>query len=173
MSTVKDDEKIVRILHRDWVVDGEVQINAFALRQNETYISVNRPIIDSFSNDILDFVTKHHEYLVSDDSACFRQAVLISGEVRNIKIELGMQAAEVSIDIEPRDKNYQSHAGILTCYGEKNLKGGQLTEIQLNNNCRVSVPAILQKVQFELLQLSSLQTSQMNGLSLEETASLE
>lgn len=39
--SVSGDEKVVRILHRDWVIDGKIQINAFALRQNETYISVN------------------------------------------------------------------------------------------------------------------------------------
>ncbi len=43
-STINGNEKVVRILHRDWVVDNELQINAFALRQNETYISVNRPL---------------------------------------------------------------------------------------------------------------------------------
>ena len=47
-SVIGDNEKVVRILHRDWVVDGVVMINAFTLRQNETYLSVNRPAIESY-----------------------------------------------------------------------------------------------------------------------------
>ena len=47
-STISGDETVIRVLHRDWFVDDELQIFAFALRQNETYISVNRPIIESF-----------------------------------------------------------------------------------------------------------------------------
>ena len=31
-STINGNEKVVRILHRDWVVDGVVMINAFTLR---------------------------------------------------------------------------------------------------------------------------------------------
>lgn len=38
---VDDNEVIARILHKDWVVDGQLQIFAFVLRPNESYISVN------------------------------------------------------------------------------------------------------------------------------------
>ena len=38
---VDDNEVIARILHKDWVVDGQLQIFAFVLRSNESYISVN------------------------------------------------------------------------------------------------------------------------------------
>lgn len=56
---ISGDETVARILHRDWVVDGVLQISAFSLRQNETYISVNRPIIESFDEDISDFVSSY------------------------------------------------------------------------------------------------------------------
>ena len=62
VSAIDSEETVVRILHRDWVVDEELQITAFSLRHNETYISVNRPIIDSFGEDIADFLAKHPDY---------------------------------------------------------------------------------------------------------------
>jgi len=34
---VDDGETVARILHREWIVDGELQIYAFALRKNEAY----------------------------------------------------------------------------------------------------------------------------------------
>ena len=43
--SVDDKETVVRILHKEWVVDGQLQITAFGLRQGESYISVNRPAI--------------------------------------------------------------------------------------------------------------------------------
>jgi hypothetical protein len=82
--SVSGDEKVVRILHRDWVIDGKIQINAFALRQNETYISVNRPAIESYVNDVSDFVTNHKAYCVSDDSQSVRLAGLNVGDIRTI-----------------------------------------------------------------------------------------
>lgn len=42
-SAVSNEELVARILHQDWVVDGVIQLGAFTLRLNETYISVNRP----------------------------------------------------------------------------------------------------------------------------------
>ena len=47
IPSIDNSETVVRILHKEWVVDGQLQITAFALRQGESYISVNRPAIDS------------------------------------------------------------------------------------------------------------------------------
>ena len=113
-STINGNEKVVRILHRDWVVDNELQINAFALRQNETYISVNRPSIESYVSDVSDFVKNHASFRVSDDSQSIRLASLNVGEVRSISISLGRQTVDLSVEVEPRDSHYQSHAGIFT-----------------------------------------------------------
>lgn len=66
MSSIDNNEKVVRILHKDWVMDGQLQITAFALRQGESYVSVNRPVIDTFLSDVSDFVSKHADYKVSD-----------------------------------------------------------------------------------------------------------
>ena len=56
---VDDGETVARILHREWIVDGELQIYAFALRKNEAYISVNRLSVASFESDVLDFIIEH------------------------------------------------------------------------------------------------------------------
>jgi len=109
MPSVDNNETIVRILHKYWVVDDQIQITAFALRQGETYISVNRPAIDTFPSDVSDFVSKHADYKVSDEgSLTYRQASLDVSAVRNIKVELGQLSADVSVEVEPRDAHYKS-----------------------------------------------------------------
>ena len=126
IPSVDNNETVVRILHKDWVVDGQLQITAFALRQGESYISVNRPAIDAFQSDVSDFLSKHSDYKVSDEgSLTYRQAGLDVFSVRNIKVELGQLSADVSVEVEPRDTHYKSHAGIFTRYDDKNIKGEQ------------------------------------------------
>lgn len=160
--SVDNSETVVRILHKEWIVDGQLQITAFALRQGESYISVNRPVIDTFLSDVSDFVSKHADYKVSDKgSLTYRQASLSVSAVRNIKVELGQLAADVSVEVEPRDAHYKSHAGIFTRYDEKNIKGGQ-ESIQDKNDCLMPVRAILQKVQHQLLALSTLEQHEIN-----------
>ena len=160
--SVDNNETVVRILHKEWVVDGQLQVTAFALRQGESYISVNRPSIDTFTSDVSDFVSKHADYKVSDEgSLTYRQASLDVSAVRNIKVELGQLSADVSVEVEPRDAHYKSHAGIFTRYNEKIIKGGQ-ESIQDKNDCLMPVRAILQKVQHQLLALSTLEQQEMN-----------
>ena len=160
--SVDNNETVVRILHKEWVVDGQLQVTAFALRQGESYISVNRPSIDTFTSDVSDFVSKHADYKVSDEgSLTYRQASLDVSAVRNIKGELGQLSADVSVEVEPRDAHYKSHAGIFTRYNEKIIKGGQ-ESIQDKNDCLMPVRAILQKVQHQLLALSTLEQHEIN-----------
>lgn len=161
-SSIDNDETVVRILHREWVVDGQLQITAFALRQGESYVSVNRPSIDTFLSDVSDFVSKHTDYKVSDEgSLTYRQAGLNVSAVRNIRVELGQLSADVTVQVEPRDAHYKSHAGIFTRYDEKNIKGGQ-ENILANNDCLMPVRAILQKVQHQLLALSTLEKHEIS-----------
>ena len=161
-SPIDNNETIVRILHKDWVVDGQLQITAFALRQGESYISVNRPAVDTFLSDVTDFVSKHADYKISDEgSLAYRQASLGVSAVRNIKVDLGQLSADVSVEVEPRDAHYKSHAGIFTRYDDKNIKGGQET-IQDQNECLMPVRAILQKVQHQLLALSTLEKQEIS-----------
>ena len=162
IPSVDNSEIVVRILHREWVVDGQLQITAFALRQGESYVSVNRPAIETFSSDVSDFVSKHADYKVSDEgSLAYRQASLGVSAVRNIKVELGQLSADVSVEVEPRDAHYKSHAGIFTRYDDKNIKGGQ-EAIQDKNACLMPVRAILQKVQHQLLALSTLEEHEIS-----------
>ena len=161
-SPIDNNETVVRILHKEWVVDGQLQITAFALRQGESYISVNRPAVDTFLSDVTDFVSKHADYKISDEgSLAYRQASLGVSAVRNIKVDLGQLSADVSVEVEPRDAHYKSHAGIFTRYDDKNIKGGQET-IQDQNECLMPVRAILQKVQHQLLALSTLEKREIS-----------
>ena len=160
--SIDNNETIARILHKEWVVDGQLQITAFSLRQDESYISVNRPAIDTFINDVSDFVSKHADYKISDEgSLAYRQASLDVSAVRNIKVELGQLSADVSVEVEPRDTHYKSHAGIFTRYGKKNIKGGQ-ESVQDKYNQLMPVRAILQKVQHQLLTLSTLEEHEIS-----------
>ena len=109
-SPIDNNETVVRILHKEWVVDGQLQITAFALRQGESYIQLS---------------------------------------------------ADVSVEVEPRDAHYKSHAGIFTRYDDKNIKGGQ-EAIQDKNDCLMPVRAILQKVQHQLLALSTLEEHEIS-----------
>lgn len=158
-STISDDETVVRVLHRDWFVDDELQIFAFALRQDETYISVNRPIIESFDDDISDFIANHPEYLVSDDANTYKRAALNVGELRNISVVLGQQALNVAVEVEPRDGHYKSHAGIFTRLAGKNIKGGQQKEVPIDDDTTLPIAAIFQKVQHKLLSLATIEQS--------------
>ena len=159
---VDNNETVVRILHKDWVVDGQLQITAFALRQGESYISVNRPSIVTYLNDVSDFISKHEDYNVSNEgSLTYRQASLGVSAVRNIRVELGQLLADVSVEVESRDIHCKSHAGIFTRYDKKNIKGGQ-ENIQDKNDCLMPVRAILQKVQHQLLSLSTLEEHEIS-----------
>ena len=163
MSSIDNNEKVVRILHKDWVMDGQLQITAFALRQGESYVSVNRPVIDTFLSDVSDFVSKHADYKVSDKgSLVYCQAGLDVSAVRNIKVELGQLSADVSVEVEPRDMHYKSHAGIFTRYDDKNIKGGQEI-VQDKYDRLMPVRAILQKVQHQLLALATLERREISS----------
>ena len=55
-KSIVDSENVTRILRRDWFDEGKLMHVAFALRNAETYISVNRPSVSSFRKDVKDFV---------------------------------------------------------------------------------------------------------------------
>ena len=52
-NMVADDEQVARIISHEWVIDGELQLAAFALAPRETYLSVNRPIVETYDEDVL------------------------------------------------------------------------------------------------------------------------
>ena len=57
---VENSEHVARILHREWIVDGVLQVNAFALSDGETYISVNRPVVETFAFDMSSAAAARH-----------------------------------------------------------------------------------------------------------------
>lgn len=158
IPTISDNEEIARVLHKEWIVDNTLQINAFALRCGETYLSVNRKSIKSFLDDIRDFVGSHPCYAVFDNASACRIACMNTGEVRDIRVVLGDKVLDVSVEVEPRNKNCQSHAGIFTRYEGKNIKGGQNVDLEMDNSIHVPSSAILQKVQHHLLRLAKLES---------------
>ena len=163
MSVIVDDnETVARILHREWIIVGELQIYAFALRKNETYFSVNRPSIASFESDVLDFIIEHPAYKSESDSLSFRIAELNVCEIRRIKVELGELSIDVSVEVEPRDSHYKSHAGIFTRIEGRNIKGGQQQMLITDNGKVVSYKAIHLKVQYALFALSNLKNCQLS-----------
>ena len=64
---------------------------------------------------------------------------------------------DLSVEVEPRDSHYQSHAGIFTRLSGQNIKGGQQKDVSIDDHTTVPVMAILQKVQHRLLALSALE----------------
>ena len=161
VDAINVTEDVARILHREWVVEGELQINAFALRSNETYLSVNRTSVESYSQDIEDFISKHLDYRLSDNSAKYRQAIIPVAKIQNLSISFKNWIAKLSVEIEPRSTHYSSHAGIFTRVNGQNVKGGQQNETFSNSGQKVSYGEILLKVQLSFLQLARLETCEL------------
>lgn len=154
---VSNEENVIRILCNDWVKNGIVQHTAFALREGETYISVNRPAIPSFTVDAISFVKSHKNFLISDNGEkSYKRAVLHVGQIRNISIVVDDNRLSVDVDVEPRDSFTRSHAGIFTHHDNRNLKIGDV--IAVNEDKNVSADMVLLKVRLALVRLSLVET---------------
>jgi hypothetical protein len=71
-TKVADEEQVARLVSQEWVVDGVLQVAAFVQAPRETYLSVNRLSIDSYSEDVRHFIESHPNYHnVAEDSCCF------------------------------------------------------------------------------------------------------
>ena len=162
LDTIGQEEEIARILHREWVADGNLQLNAFALRPGESYLSVNRLIVESCSGDIYDFVSHHPDYLISDEfSKCHLAKIRVS-DIDNQSISYKEWIACLSVEVEPRRAHYKSHAGIFTRVNGRNLKGGQQAELLANDGQKVSYDEIALKVQLNLVRLAQLTTFELS-----------
>lgn len=154
---VDSNEQVVRLIHRMWIVDGELQLNAFTLNDGETYLSVNRPAIESYIQDVNDFLTKHIQYTSSENSGIYPRAILAVKEIQDLSVSLEQETASLSVEVEPRDSHYKSHAGIFTRIDGRNIKGGSNQNITTVDNQVVSASAILQRVRMNLLRLSKVE----------------
>ena len=154
LTSISNGETVARILHRNWVVDNRLQLGAFALRKNETYISVNRPIIESFKSDVLSFVESHPDYQY-DEGSC-RCAMLGVKDIREIKVTFEGETLNVDIEVEPRSMHTASHAGIFTRIGSTNIKiGGTVPKEALPLG--MSADDVLMEVGWSLIEISTIQ----------------
>ena len=153
---VSDEEQVARIISREWMTDGILLPIAFAFRQNETYLSVNRLCIDSYNKDVKWFVDSHENFQTSSDDSYYR-ALLNVGDVRSIKVTNEGEPLELTVEVEPRDFRLKSHAGIFTRVSGKNLKVGDLL-VSSTLKKGISADVILLAVRSRLLDMARLET---------------
>lgn len=159
---IDSEEAIARLVHQEWIVNGVLQQTAFVLRNGETYLSVNRPAVETYEADVASFIGQHPKYKTSPLTDTYRRAVLNVGQVRDIDISVKDQRLDISVEVEPRASHTKSHAGIFTRIEGKSVKGGE--EIYSIDQEKQTVPTsmILQKLRWNLLQLSKLETRVLN-----------
>ncbi len=83
---ISSGESVARILSKEWFVRDKLLSTAFALEQGETYLSVNRPAIDTYDSDVASFVKNHATYAFENDT--YKRALLNVGEVRGIDVKI-------------------------------------------------------------------------------------
>ena len=161
VNKVLDSEIISRVIRQEWLVDGVLQQTAYTLNPNETYLSVNRPAIDTYEADVLAFVVSHDDFQF-DNGKKFHCAVMPVSGVRGIKVmDENDTPLAIEVEVEPRDVHTKSHAGIFVRSDAQNIIPGRSlmgTSIQE----AVSVDMILQDVRWELLALSTLEQHEIN-----------
>ena len=154
-TKVADEEQVARLVSQEWVVEGVLQVAAFVQAPHETYLSVNRLSIDSYSEDVRQFVKAHPKYYnASDDS--YMRALLDVADIRAISVEVDGLKVDANVEVEPRELHTRSHAGIFVRVKGRNVvPGRQLPNGQLPYN--VSEEMLLQRVQWELHDLAEFQ----------------
>lgn len=157
VSTISNEETVARILHQDWVIDGAIQLGAFTLRPNETYISVNRPSISSFASDVANFVKDHPMYQHTELS--YRCAALSVEDIRDIKLTNSGEPINIDVEVEPRSTRMASHAGNFTRTGATNIKKGTTLPAE-SMPLGLSADDILMEVGWSLIAISTLQEKQ-------------
>jgi len=157
-SQVLSSESVARILSREWFVRGKLNAIAFTLDPGESYLSVNRPAVESFKADVEGFVKSHQSYSFDGDTC--KLALLNVGEVRGINVSLGDTRMKVDVEVEPRDAHTKSHAGIFTRFQNKNIKRGQLLKAGPTSE-EISADTILLEVRMALLEMSTIEECQI------------
>jgi len=162
LDVIEQKEEIARILIREWVIEDRLQLNAFALRPGESYLSVNRLAVESSINDIHDFVSHHPDYMIAGETDRCHLAVIRVWDIHNLSISYKKWIANLAVEVEPRSAHYKSHAGIFTRVRGRNLKGGQELELLTNDGQKVSYSEIELKVQLNLVRLAQLTTCELS-----------
>lgn len=159
-QTVGNEEMVARILSNGWVVNGVLQQTAFALRDGETYISVNRPAVSSYAADVALFIKRHKNFQVlTERPIVFQRAVLNVGGIRDITIQADNLPLAIDVEVEPRNVFTKSHAGIFTRFKNKNVKAGDALAVSQEKN--ISADMVLLKVRLALIRLSTIETCRL------------
>ena len=125
VNTVLDSEIISRVIRQEWLDDGVLQQTAYTLNPNETYLSVNRPAIDTYEADVQAFVISHDDFQF-DNGKKFHCAVMPVSGVRGIKVmDDNNNPLSIEVEVEPRDVHTKSHAGIFVRTGAQNILPGR------------------------------------------------
>jgi hypothetical protein len=161
LTLIDSKESIVRLLNQEWIVSGVLQQTAFQLRPGETYLSVNRPLIESYDSDVAEFIKEHPNFKTEQGNNTYCRASMNVGEVRGMELSFKGNRLNVNVEVEPRASHTKSHAGIFARFHGKNIKGGQNFLTDTNYDEPISVPDILQKMRWQLLQLSHLEVCEI------------
>lgn len=153
-ASIIDNEDVTRTLHPEWIVRGRLQLSAFALQPGETYISVNRPIISTYHDDIRNFILSHPSFIA--DGGKYNLAKMNVGKIRAIEINVGDNTLNADVEVEARDMHTASHAGIFTRVEGKNIKAGQTIKVEKQEK-GVSSDDILIELRFALLSMSTME----------------
>lgn len=151
---IHDSEKVARLVDNEWIVNGQLQLTAFALRRGETYISVNRVSAPSYKDDVVHFVNTHPSY--SKTKGFYNRALLSVKDIRSIAVEIDGTLLSVDVEVEARSRNIESHAGIFVRHEGKNIKNGSTIVIQ-KQKLGISADDILLDVRMSLLQVAVLE----------------
>lgn len=155
-SIISSDENVARILSSDWVVEGEIQHTAFMLRTNESYISVNRLAVETFDNDVAEFISSHPNYRLPNSNDTYQSAILNVGDIRNINVDHDDKTIDINVEVEPRDVHTKSHAGIFTRFHSENIKNGKILKYGPTAE-EISADMILLDVRYQLLSIATLE----------------
>ncbi len=161
-------EDVARLLSKEWLVDGEVSVDAFALAPKETYLSVNRPSVPTFEADVRKFLSNHREYLLAENNEMFFSAAVMNvGDIRGISVEVDGSPMDLDVEIEVRDAHTKSHAGIFVrSHGENIVRGRSVMSASVPKG--VSSDDILMEVQWCLKDIAQQATFELSLLQEQE-----
>lgn len=99
-NIIDSKENVARLLSNEWLVEGEVSVDAFALAPKETYLSVNRPSVPTYEADVRKFVSSHREYLFAENNEMvFSAAMMNVGDIRGIIVDVDGSSMDLVMPI--------------------------------------------------------------------------
>ncbi len=153
---ISSEEVVARLVSPIWVIDGILQPVAFTLNLGESYLSVNRLSVDSYSSDISAFILRHPSFCIDAKEKKYYRALLSVGDVRRCDVKVGNTELKINVEIEPRDSHTKSHAGIFVRFQNFNIKSSQT--LNLHPVAKdVSTDSILLEVRTHLMNIASLE----------------